>query len=414
MKINPFKPNSATHPGIFVGRIPEINKIETALIQTKANRTQSFLLLGERGIGKTSLLNYVKFISEGLIDIEKQNVNYLVIEIDISKDTTQIALIKKIELSLKRKLAKTEKTKKLFGDIWNFISKIEAAGIKLNNNKEIDLEIFFEEFCYSLADTLNRITKSKTDEAFDSLFDGILIIIDEADNATPELDLGSFVKLLIERLQKEGTEKLLFGISGLPKTKEILLHSHPSSIRMFEELHLDRLKPDEVKRVITSMLMESTKLNGYETKITEEAANQLWEFSEGFPHFIQQYGYSAFEESDGAEITLVNVVSGAFKKNGALECIGNKYYHADYYNKIKAESYRKVLVIMGEHLDAWVTKKQIKAKFKGSDSILANALKALQDRNIVIPKPGSRGTYRLQDKGFAWWILMNQKKEKSH
>lgn len=409
-KINPFKPNSPSRPGMFVGRIPEIKKIETALVQTKANRCQSFLLMGERGIGKTSLLNYVRYLAEGAITVEGEKLNFLVIDIDLSKDTTQIGLIKKIEIALKRKIAKSEQTKKVFTDIWSFLTKIEAAGIKFSNEKEIDVDIFFEEFSYSLADTINRLTKQGNISAFDASFDGLLILIDESDNASEALDLGTFVKLLTERLQKEGSERLMFGISGLPKTKEILFHSHPSSIRIFEELNLDRLQPDEVKRVLSSVFAESEKLNGHRTLIDEKAENTLIEFSEGFPHFIHQYGYSAFEESDGRTITYDNVIMGAFDKNGALECIGNKYYQADYYNKIKADSYRQVLIIMSEHLDGWVTKKQIKEKFNGTDAILANALKALQDRNIILSKAGSRGTYRLLDKGFAWWIAMIQKK----
>lgn len=55
--INPFRPNSPTNPEMFVGRYDEIKRIEGALKQTMANRGHSFLLLGERGIGKTSLLN---------------------------------------------------------------------------------------------------------------------------------------------------------------------------------------------------------------------------------------------------------------------------------------------------------------------------------------------------------------------
>ena len=55
MIINPFKPNSPSRPGMFVGRIAEIERIETALIQTRANRNVNFLLRGERGMGKASL-----------------------------------------------------------------------------------------------------------------------------------------------------------------------------------------------------------------------------------------------------------------------------------------------------------------------------------------------------------------------
>ncbi len=59
-----------------------------------------------------------------------------------------------IELALKRILAKSEPTRKLFADIWNFIGRVEVAGVKLNTSKEFDKEMLFEEFSYSLADTL--------------------------------------------------------------------------------------------------------------------------------------------------------------------------------------------------------------------------------------------------------------------
>lgn len=410
MKINPFSPNSPTGPGMFAGRIPEIEAIEQILLQTKANKGHGFLLLGQRGIGKTSLLNLVKYQAEGSIETRGQFLNFLVIEIDITKETNLYTIIKKIELSLKRKLAKSEPTRKLFSDIWNFLGKIEAAGVKINTSREFDKELFFEEFSYSLADTLKRITLNSGDK-FESNHDGILLIIDEADNAIRDLDLGTFVKLLVERLQKEGTQHLMVGISGLPKTKEILVESHPSSIRIFEELNLDRLSDKDIKYVIRRVLEHSEELNGTRTEILPEAEQELVKLSEGFPHFIHQYGYCAFELSDGKTITRENVISGAFGNNGAIEKIGDKYYRDDFYNKIKVDSYRQVLIIMAEKLDDWVTKKYIKSKFKGESKTLDNAINALRTRGIILSKEGTQGMYRLQDKGFAWWIVMNQKKE---
>ena len=49
---------------------------------------------------------------------------------------------------------------------------------------------------------------------------------------------------------------------------------------------------------------------------------------------------------------------------------------------------------------------EIKSKFKGPESTLDNALFALRDRQIILAKEGERGVYRLQHKGFAWWIKM--------
>lgn len=413
MKINPFRPNSPTQPGMFVGRFEEILRIESALIQTQANKSHSFLLLGERGIGKTSLFNLVKFFSEGKIEVRNQNLNFLIAEVDISKETTMLTLIKKIQIALERKLAQTERTKKTFSEIWSFVKTIEAAGIKVNDKNGMDDEMLFEQFTYSIADTLNRITKANDRISFDASYDGIVILIDEADNASPELNLGSFIKLLLERLQKEGSEKLAFGIAGLPKTKDILKKSHPSSLRIFEELNLGRLSHTEIKEVIQKTLNETITLNNIRTGITDEAERALIDFSEGFPHFIHQYGFCAFELSDGKMITEDNVMKGAFGPNGAVEAIGNRYYKDDYYNKIKEEKYRQVLNIMAESLDSWVTKQQIKAKYKGTDATLKNAIAALIKRNIIICKEGTRGTYRLLDKGFGWWILMSNKNKAS-
>ena len=412
MKINPFNPNSPSGPGMFAGRFTEIVTIEKLLLQTKANKGHGFLLTGQRGIGKTSLLNLVKFQAEGNIDVGENKLNFLVVDIDISLDTTQHILIKKIELALKRKLANSEKSRKIFSEIWSFIGRVEAMGVKVNTASNVESELVFDEFCYSLADTLKRVVQKDDKSIFDSSYDGLLILIDESDNASPELDLGTFIKLLYERLQKEGTQHLMVGVSGLPKTKQILLESHPSSLRIFEELTLDRLKEDDIRYVIKRVLQHSKEINSSETKINEDAERHLVNLSEGFPHFIHQYGYCAFDLSNGETITMSNVIDGAFGENGAIEKIGDKYYKDDYYNKIKKDSYRQVLIIMSEKLDSWVPRSYIKKKFKGENSTLNNAIAALRKRGIILDKEGSRGKYRLQDKGFAWWIVMNQKRNK--
>lgn len=106
--------------------------------------------------------------------------------------------------------------------------------------------------------------------------------------------------------------------------------------------------------------------------------------------------YNSIDDAD--------VIQGAFGEGGALEQIGDRYYRDDFFNKIGKESYRQVLRIMADKLDAWVTKKEIRQRFKGTTNVLANALKALRDRHIILAKPGEKGVYRLQHKGFALWI----------
>lgn len=47
---------------MFAGRLGQVLALEEALKQTRAGRPKSFMVTGERGIGKTSLLQYFKWV----------------------------------------------------------------------------------------------------------------------------------------------------------------------------------------------------------------------------------------------------------------------------------------------------------------------------------------------------------------
>lgn len=126
-----------------------------------------------------------------------------------------------------------------------------AAGVKLKNeNAEDNIEILLDEFSYSLAETAKRISKEDVDKVFSSTYDDILILIDEADNCSKELGLGTFLKILVERLQKNNCDNVMIGLAGLPNLHFIMAESHLSSLRVFNQIIVDRLDKNEVEYVI--------------------------------------------------------------------------------------------------------------------------------------------------------------------
>ena len=405
-RINPFRPNSPINPGMFVGRVGELEKLEGALLQTRAGQPANFMLTGERGIGKTSLLDYMKDVAVGSIPIGAEKVSFLVVETDVDQKTTPLGLVRKIELGLRRELGKTEKAKKWLSTAWEFLQRVEAAGVSLKGKNDADDDLIIEEFAYSLAETVNRVSEAPEADTFSSKYDGLLLLIDEADNASPELGLGSFTKMLLERLQRHDCEKVMVGLAGLPELRQVLLDSHPSSLRVFEELPLGRLTDGEVKGVIEICMERANKVNIEKTSIDDEATNLLVRLSEGYPHFIQQFGYCAFATDTDFNITAPDVVDSALGKRGGLEIIGDRYYRNDFYNKIQKDSYRQVLRIMAEKDDGWIEKAEIKEKFEGKESTLDNAIQALRERHIILSQEGQRGVYRLQHRGFALWIKL--------
>ena len=110
----------------------------------------------------------------------------------------------------------------------------------------------------------------------------------------------------------------MVGLAGLPELRKVLHDSHPSSLRIFEELVLDRLSVREVNSVIDLCLEEANERNTLKTSIKDEGREVLVNFSEGYPHFIQQFGYSAFARDSDDVIDEQDVLAGAFDPRGGF------------------------------------------------------------------------------------------------
>jgi len=406
-RINPFKPNLPVNPEGFVGRKAEIGILESALHQTRAGRPRPFWISGERGIGKTSLLNYASFLAQKGNDA-KNDFNFLVINADIGQRTTRFGLIRRVERGLERELAKTEKERHYLHKTWGFLHQIKALGIELQGEQAMENEeLLLDEFVYSLSRTAQRLCEEDdTKRIFSSHYDGVLILVDEVDNAPDQLGLGEFFQLFLLGIQRQpGGNKVMVGLAGLPEMEDVLRKSHLSSLRLFKDISLDRLDSDEVSSIIDIYLDIANDLNETQTTITSEARESLIGLTEGYPYFIQQFGYSVFEADTDNQIDIEDVTAGAFGPHGAMQAIGDKFYRNDFYNEIGKES-RQVLRIMAYELDVWVTKNEIRDQFKGGDSTLDDAIKALLARRSILPKEGQRDVYRLQQKGFALWIKL--------
>jgi hypothetical protein len=397
---------------MFAGRLDEIEALEQSLVQTRAGQPKHFMLTGERGIGKTSLLNYLRWLAKGDIKVFDNKFQFLVLDLDIEKGSTPIALARKIERALRHELGKSEPARNFLSTTWKVFLRVEAAGISLREGvpQSQEAEDVLDELAYSLSNTLERVCESGSDPSiFGARYEGVLLCIDEADSASKQLHLGSLLKSLTERLEKRGCDRLMIGLAGLTDLRDVLRESHPSSLRIFDEIQLRRLSSEDSSRVIDMCLEEANEKNSFQTTITTEARNFLVSVSEGYPHFIQQFGYSAFAEDSDGLIDIDDATNGALGKTserGALKLIGDRYYRDDFYNKIQQDSYRQVLRVMSKRRDGWISKEEIRAEFKGDDGTLSNAIKALRDRHIILSKEGARGVYRLQNRGFALWIKL--------
>jgi hypothetical protein len=404
-KINPFKPTSPVPTAMFAGRLNEIEAIENGLHQTKSGQQKNFLITGERGIGKSSLMMLAKHMAAGdFVSNNYDRFNFVTINTIISNRMSLATFIKLIERNIKREIGKCESIRSFLGEAWSFVQRIKImdSGIDQEAQSE-DVDLIIDDLAYSLSQTCIRISNPEKGE---EAKDGIVFFIDEADNSCENLHIGYFFKVLTELLQQQGCNNIMFVVAGLPDVIEKLSSSHESSIRIFNQMVVKELARDDRIFVVERGLEEGNKLNKEPTTISEKAKGSISALSEGYPHFIQQFAYSAFEFNTDGEISHYDVMEGAVNDGGAIDAIGSQYYSSDFNSKIKSDEYREVLTIMAENYNLWIKKGEIRKKFSGNDQTLTDALRTLTTKKIILKNKSKMGEYRLQQRGFAIWIKL--------
>ena len=397
MKFNPFQPNKMISPGMFTGRSEEIDAIIRSLYQTKFGNPQHFLIEGERGIGKSSLLFLISNIAAGQIHYATdQMMNFLVLQVDLGGVATQHDIVRAIARQLKSEVSRLKDIEERAKAFWSFIQRWEVLGVKFRADATSSV---IEDVRDDLVSTVVRTMSDIGD-----FVDGILIVIDEADAPSEDAGLGEFVKLFTERLTRYGCDRVLLGLSGLPSTISKMRASHESSPRVVEVLRLDPLEPDERRLVVSRGLDQAAKVNSKPTSISDAAMDFLCELSEGYPHFVQQFAYSAFAEDTDDEISLDDVVQGAYRENGAIAQLGSKYFNEMYFGRVSSPEYRKVLDAMARHEDAWVARRILVKDSGVKETTLNNALNALKGKNVILADDSRQGFYRLPTRSFAAWI----------
>lgn len=398
MKFNPFRPNSIASSELFQGRREEMKLIEQSLFQTKNGNPQHFLIEGERGLGKSSLFLMVEQQASGKIPLSNSDkVNFIVINIELDSTQSFFEILKSIAVDFKRAISEREKIKTLASGVWNFLSNWEILGVRYHKIDENLIQPY--EILNELVLNFERVIKQAIGE-----IDGILILIDEADRPGEKASLGEIVKLLTEKLSKRGCDQVLIGMTGQPGLVAKLKASHESSSRIFSVLTLKPLSEEENKAVVISGLKKANQVNANQTTIEDDALNLISQLSEGYPHFLQEFAFKAFEKDMDYQICEDDVRDGAFGANGALNQLGHKYFNELYFTQIGSDEYRRVLQAMARFSDSWVNRTKIKHEIDIKNTTLNNALQALKSRNIIIPNPSQPGEFRLPTKSFAAWI----------
>lgn len=290
---NPFSPGAGTPPPELTGRQTILNKADIMFQRLKAGRSEkSFLLIGLRGVGKTVLLNEIHHIAV------ESGYKSIFVEAHERKSLPALLLpsLRELLFQLDRMEKLSEKVKRSFRVLKSFLNsiklKIHDVEISLDNEPEIgtadsgDLES-------DLPVLLEAIAEAASDRKT-----AVSIIIDELQYLS-ENEMSALI-MAIHRIAQKKLPLALLG-AGLPQLVGLTGRSKSYAERLFD---FPKIGPLEKADAIEAL---KGPANAQGVEITESALNEIMRQTQGYPYFLQEWGYQAWNLAKTSPIDLPTI-----------------------------------------------------------------------------------------------------------
>jgi hypothetical protein len=291
---NPFAPGAGSQPPELVGRNVILEKAAIALGRIRAGRhDKSMVLVGLRGVGKTVLLNrmYDRAISAGF------RVAFIEAHEAKSLPLLLIPQIRQILYGLDIAKNVSEKTKRAFRVLRSFLgvikTKFGGVEISLGVEPELgsadsgDLEVDLPDLFFALG------------EAAAERETAVAIFIDELQYVV-DAEMSALI-MAAHKLSQRNLPVVIIG-AGLPQVVALAGRSKSYAERLFDYPEVGPLARYDAHNAL------QVPVRFQNAKFTEEALDKIFEVTQGYPYFLQQWGHEAWNLSESTTIGIEVVV----------------------------------------------------------------------------------------------------------
>jgi hypothetical protein len=303
---NPYTPGAGTRPPALAGRDGEIERFEVLLQRLAAGRySRSFLITGLRGVGKTVLLN--EFARRAT------DAKWFVATSEVRTSGKLAGLVTLLARGALLEMSRVDRIKdramRALGVLKAFVVTVGDVEVRLDvdaitgKGDSGDLE-------RDLGDVIVELG-SVAQEAGT----GVALLLDEV-----QLLERQELEALMAALHRTAQENLPIGLVGvgLPLLPKLTGEAKSYAERLFEFRSigsLDRAAADEA--LASPATAEGVTFEG-------AALERIYDYSRGYPYFLQEYGKTVWDYAEGPEIESADV-DGAH--DVVLEELDRGFFH---------------------------------------------------------------------------------------
>ena len=290
---NPFSPGAGAPPPELVGRDPLLEQARILLGRVKQKRPEkSLLLTGLRGVGKTVLLNEIERMAK------TAGYQSILLEAHEEKPLGELIFpaLRSLLYELDRVAGAGDKVKRGLAVLRSFIGSIKltagdvAMGLDIEPAKGTadsgDLEIDLPNLFVAIA------------EAAEERKTAVAILVDEIQYLSQK-ELGAIIMAMHKMQQKQLPLVLL--AAGLPVLPGMAGESKSYAERLFNFPDIGALSEDDAAKA----LRDPARDVGVEFQ--DDALREVFRLTNGYPYFLQEWGYQAWNMAAASPITLQTV-----------------------------------------------------------------------------------------------------------
>ena len=299
---NPFAPGAGSRPPELAGRSALLEAAELALRRVRLGRAEkSQMLLGLRGVGKTVLLNRIAELAE--------SIGYEQAQLEAPEGrplaTYLVPALKSMLLRLDRVEQARSWASEAMAALRGFAGafKVSVGEVKLGLSEPVcadsgNLEVDLPELLLSIARAAQAAGTS------------VVILIDEVQYLTEDELRGLIVAL--HRIAQKGLPMILFG-AGLPQLAAMAGEAKSYAERLFDFPGVGALDLQAAGQAIADPIRDEG------AGITAEALAEIVRVTEGYPYFLQEWGKHTWNQANGPEISLNDVLEASRTALAALD-----------------------------------------------------------------------------------------------
>lgn len=301
-RVNPFNPNSVVTPALFAGRYEQVLQILKKLTQVREGMPASFVLQGDRGIGKTALAKLIMYAAE-VKEPAFQNLKFLTSYYSVERGQTFDSVLQ-ASLNLMTDRMPENVIQRLTQRLGSFFKNGKftvgafgtSVGYEGGGTPAVDQPamVIKDRAVSALSNIVSGLDEVAEPER---KVDGVLMVIDEIHSLKDIDGAAQILRAISTTLDVNRLGKISFVVIGYPEGMERFFAGDPSARRHFDMIELTSMPRKEAKEVLIKGF-EKVGL-GYD----EQALERNIDVAGGYPHSIQIIGHHLVEVDRDGTIT---------------------------------------------------------------------------------------------------------------